>query len=571
MLSVKRLLYVILIVLGICAIFMIYNLNENKTTAISVQNEVYSIEELKQGGKIDKSQETVFYLIGNREKDIYKDIFKNVEKIMKDMKVSYRIRDSISTDEMRVGESVLIFCDDIINEHANLQEISAFLENGGKAVFAAGLAEGYEDAYLNPVLGIVEKSIKEAYTEYVFRDGFFPVQRTEMVYSGFSASTFIYIRDNADIYVKEKEKGVPIIYSYPYGKGESLVINATILDQIENMGFLTSGLGELLDDFIYPVLGSESVYLDNFPMVTQINDKVSMELYGRNTESFVRDVIWPVFQGMLLRNDVKYTSSVLALSSKDDFLEINRSLFHMMGRSALKFDGELVYASNCKESGPYYQNTTFIERFKKSFEDYDIISLVMLADGTASDAVRELGGNIRVVRGNLNRDDEKERMAIDTQFWVFPKATSGVDMEGGGLMSITSVLASYGYLSHAMDINMLVTMNEGAPVWDDYKKQLEVFETEILRNTGYLEEVTLKGTQNIINSYLNLTYTWKKTENIIVLHADSYRDGQTFLYRTKGKIKKIDGAEYEEIGRGWYMLKLHEKEAIIELEYEVRQ
>ena len=570
MLSVKRLCYVILIVLGICAVFMIYNLNESRAKAVSVSNKVYSIEELIQGGKIDKSQELTFYVIGDNEKDIYKDIFKNVEKMMKDMKVSYKIRDAIGADEMRAGESVLIFCDDVINAHANLQDVSAFLENGGKAVFAAGLAEGYEDAYLNPVLGIVEKSIKEAHTEYVFQDGFFPVQKTKMTYSGFSASTSIRIGDGAEVYVKEKEKGVPIVYSYPYGKGKALIINATLLDRIENMGFLTSGLGELLEDFIYPALGSESVYLDNFPMVTHINDKVSMELYGRNTESFVRDVIWPVFQGMALRNDVKYTSSVLTLSAQNEFLEINRSLFHMMGKSALKFDGELAYASNYEEPGPYYQNTQFIETFKKSFENYDIISLVMLTDSEFSNAVKELGGGIRAVRGNLNQDNEKERIAMGTDLWVFPKATSGVDMENGGLMSIASVLSSHGYLSHAMDINTLVAMNEGDPVWDDYKKQLEVFETEILRNTDYLEGITLKETQNIVNSYLNLTYTWKKTEDTIVLHADSFRDGQTFLYRTKEKIREIDGAEYEEISSGWYMLKLHEKEVIIQLEYEVR-
>ena len=305
-------------------------------------------------------------------------------------------------------------------------------------------------------------------------------------------------------------------------------------------------------------------------MVTNINDKVSMELYGRNTESFVRDVIWPVFQGMALRNDVQYTSSILALSSKDEFMEINRSLFQMMGRSALKFDGELAYASDYEGDGPYYKNSRFMERFKNSFENYDIISLVMMNDGTVVDAVKELGGGIQAVRGSLQQDDPIERMAVEKDFWVFPKATSGVDMENGGLMSIASVLASYGYLSHAMDINLLVSMRENEPVWDEQKKQLELFETEVLSKTDYLNEVTLKGTQNIVNGYLNLTYTWKKTEDTIVLHADSFLDGQTFLYRTKGRIKSIDGAEYEEISKGWYMLKLHEREAIIQLEQEVR-
>ena len=88
-------------------------------------------------------------------------------------------------------------------------------------------------------------------------------------------------------------------------------------------------------------------------MITYINDKACMKLYGCSTESFVRDVVWPNFQGISLRTDTPYTSGILTVaSSEKSFPTVNDSLFTTIGKSALQYDGKLIY----KEDIVYFGN-----------------------------------------------------------------------------------------------------------------------------------------------------------------------------------------------------------------------
>lgn len=314
MLSVRRLFYVILMVLGICGMFLLSNINEKDTAIWSVKQEVRRDVEKKQKilkgenrDNLEKTEEVQFYILGDEKKEFYGDIYRNVCGLMEDLKVSWKKRSCIGDEELRDHKAVFIFCDDTLHSYVDLRRLANFIEAGGKVILAAGLAEGYEDSYLQPVLGIVEKTIKESYPKLRFQKGFFPVQEEEMTYDGYHASTWIAIRKEANVYVEDAEGKVPIVYSYAYGNGVTLLINSTILQDQRMMGFLAAGIGCLVKTFVYPVVGVESIALEHFPEVTSIDDKFCMKLYGRNTEAFVRDVVNPVLQGMAVRQQLPYS------------------------------------------------------------------------------------------------------------------------------------------------------------------------------------------------------------------------------------------------------------------------
>ena len=326
MLSVRRLFYVILMVLGICGMFLLSNINERDTAIWSVKQEVRQDVEKKQKilkgenqDNLEKTEEVQFYILGDEKKELYGDIYRNVCGLMEDLKVSWKKRSCISDEELRDHKAVFIFCDDTLHSYVDLRRLADFIEAGGKVILAAGLAEGYEDSYLQPVLGIVEKTIKESYPKLRFQKGFFPVQEEEMTYDGYHASTWIAIRKDAKVYVEDAEGKVPIVYSYAYGNGGTLLINSTILQDQRMMGFLAAGIGCLVETFVYPVVGVESIALEHFFEVTSIDDKVCMKLYGRNTEAFVRDVVSPVLQGMAVRQQLLY--SIICEEGSSDRVE----------------------------------------------------------------------------------------------------------------------------------------------------------------------------------------------------------------------------------------------------------
>lgn len=564
MLSLKRLFYVLFIVCSICGIFITYSLNENRDTVASIRNPVIEDEELVHGKSMPASETPYFYVVGSQKKADCKEIYHNVCQLMDDLKVSFCKKDAIGEAELKNERAVIVFCDDVVNSYVDLPLLAQFIEKGGKVIMAAGVAEQYEDAYLMPVFGISEKTIKKTCQMFHFEKPFFVLQETDMAYDGDNASVCLKLRKDASVYVKDGKDQIPVVYTYPYGKGETLVLNATLLKDSRCMGFLAAGISILLGEFIYPVLGTECIYLDHFPMVTYANDQVCMKNYGRTTEAFVRDVVWPVFQGMAVRNEVRYTSSVLCVSGgKKAFPAISESLFHTMGKSALCYSGELAYASDYSGTAPLYRNNEFIRAFDDTYENYQMSSLVMMSGQSVRESVDALPMEIRMVRGKLDAKKDKERMAVLKDYSVFPEATRGMELEGGNMLAVASVLTSHGMVSHTFDMNQLISVEETAPGWEENKVQLEAFEKKIMQKTDYLWKVTLSETKNRLKSYEKLKYTWKRKGSSLIIYADQFVAGQPFLLRTDGSVSKSSGAEYEEIGNHYYLLRMNSEKAVL--------
>ena len=279
------------------------------------------------------------------------------------------------------------------------------------------------------------------------------------------ASTWLHERPDATVYVEDDEKKVPIVYSYPFGKGETLVINATLLSDDRSIGILAAGLGSMLEEFLYPVVGTECVRLDNFPIVSYANDAVCMKLYGRTTEAFIRDVVWPVFQGMAVRHEIVYSS----------------------GQSGVL---------------------------------------------------------------------EQDHLGL-------PEATEGLNPEDGVMFAVSSILASHGMISHVFDMNHFNFESEEAATWNTDKYELEEFEKKIFSKTGYLQKMSFAETENMVNSYLGMNYTWERNDRMMEIMADHIVEGQPFFLRTEQKIENAEGAEYMKISDDYYIVRLHATKAVL--------
>ena len=537
MLSWKRMLYVVLIVSVVSCVFMIYNINEERARHIRIRNVQEEEREFVSAGQVSEEKKPMVRLIGDKKEDIYKDIYRNTRQLFDNLHFTV-IEETRLDAEKLDGEELIVFCDDSLSSYTDLTELGAFIERGGKVILAAGLPEGYEDSYLWPFLGIREKSVRENYNRLSFEESLMPLQFDEVVYDGYNASTWLSIDEDAEVYVRDADKDVPILYTCDRGKGRICLVNGTFLADVRCMGLLTGALSVTEKDFIYPVLGTRTVFLDNFPMITFINDKVCMQMYGCSTESFVRDVVWPGFQGM----------------------------FTTIGKSALQFEGELIYAANCKDPGRICFNRQFIDEFEEVFRNYEIQGLALQSDHFTESMLEIPGTRIGFVRTRL--DGEGAGFSCDKEYLEFPAATAGNSMEEGNLFAVTSVLASYGMISHVFDINTLIAEDESTASWDRDKKQIEIFESEILRNVSWLEKRVLSQTGDDIRSYLNLEYGWKKEAGRVELDCSNMVKGQAFYYRTDGKIADAEGLTYEEIGNGYYLLRVVENHAVITMEGE---
>lgn len=572
MLSWKRMLYVILMVTVISCIFMLYNINEERARHINITNVQVESKNFTDIRPIETAEKPFVWIVGEDAEDggnFQAEIAANVKQIFRNL--HYVLNEVTDLEPEKLGKNdLVVFCDDSVGTHTDLIKLEAFLSGGGKIILAAGLPEGNRDSYLWPILGIREKSIRENYNRLHFEEPLFPIQEEEMDYEGYNMSTRLSVDENAKVYIRDADSGVPLLYVRTYGEGAICLLNGTFLSDIRCAGLLTGAVGTLQEDFCYPVLGTKTVFLDNFPMITFINDKVCMRMYGCSTESFVRDVVWPNLQGMSLRTQTPYTSSVLGVaSSEESFPGINDSLFTAIGKSALQFGGELVYAANCTDKESIVFHHAFIEKFDSIFTNYKIQGLVMQTDSFQEEMMDIPNAKIKAVRMNLR--GENAGFSCNDRYLTFPAATYGNSLEEGNLFYIASVLGAYGMISHVFDINTLIAENEETASWDSDKKQIGLFETEVLKQTAWLEGCVLSQMKDDVKSWLNLEYSWKRKGNTIILDGSNMVMGQAFFLRTQGEILGAEGADYKKAGNGYYLLRMQQNHAVITMDNETTQ
>jgi hypothetical protein len=551
MLSYKRLIGLIAIVLFVSIGFFLINFQESTHEEITIENKQFAIQTLNDAGETIEN-ETQFVLVSS---DFENEIYLNMKQ-----QLDAWGKANLSTDQLKnfdiKKEIVYIFCEDEIRKTTDMEALVGYVEQGGTVFFAAGIAEGNAETYLHPILGITNKSYKVVGSSFLLSDGFLPFQEEEMKYNGFSSSTWIQLREKATIYVKDIENGEPVIYSYSYGEGKSLVVNATFLEEKNCMGMVAGLLSNEIEGFIYPVYNAELFFLDNFPVVTYVEDEICLALFGRTTDDFVENVIWPVFQRVAIKDEIKFTSSVMTMISGDPFFpELETALFYTMGKSALVYDGELIGAADYSKEGVIIRNDSFYDSFSKFFPAYQIQALA-ISNGKYRENESE---SFKVIRGYMFGDSETMFICepgVENNVYQFPVITDGFTLDEGNAFTIAMQIAVKGVLSQRVDINTLIVDEDENPVWDQEKILFAEYQERIMDSIDWLDSITLSETGNYIHGYDSLQYKVSIQEEQINLHCSNYREGQSFYLHLPYEIEEVVGANIEKLNGNYYLIQV---------------
>ena len=554
MLSLKRLMYIVLVVAVLGGMFLVYNIHENRPAGTQIQNTPAAEREFIHAGQMDEGEKPLIWILGDSGNGIYG----NVRQLCEDLHLPLAGEGYLDADRAETRDLV-IFCDASVCRYADAEALERFIAGGGRVILAAGFAE--DNARLRQVCGIAGCSTEENFHELAFEKPLLPVQPEGAYYDGDGGSFRMEADTDASVYIRDGGTDVPILYTYPWRKGGVCLINGNFLKDIRYMGLLTGAISALLPDFIYPVLGVKSVFLDNFPVVTSDDNEVCKQVYGYSALGFVQDVVWPAFQGMSLRSNTPYTSCILAAApSAERFEAMDDALFAAVAKSLLQFGGEMAYAADCPEDGRVVLNRDFLNSFSAAFPDYTVRGLAVGNDSAELPDIP--GADIRFVRGML--ENRNLRLSWKDGLTVFPAATCGNSMEDGNLFSICSVLGAYGMVSHVFEADAFIA-RDGNAAWDDCKQQLALFE-ELLSRAPWLEGRTLSRTEGDVRSYQGLDYGWKRSGSRVDFYCGGAAKGQAFFYHTDGRVAGAEGLSYEDAGNGYYLLRVQENHGVITLE-----
>lgn len=553
MLSVKRLLYIVVAVAILGGITLAYMIFDAQTDSVQNATQERSTAAFTEERNVEIGEKPRVWIVGNAEDKRDGMIYSNVSQLCDDLHLT-----TIKTDQIDLAETqssdVIIFCTSAVSTCVDIDELETFIAEGGHVILAAGLPQDATETLPFSVLGIEQAGLMDTPHKLVFEKPFLPLQPEEAYCAFASESAYVRVSSDVTVYLREAQNNVPLLFTHDWHEGNICLINGTFLEDSTYAGLITGSLCALLPDFIYPVLGTKTVFLDTFSTVSSDDDS-GRQAYGYSPEGFMQDVVWPALQGMSLRTETPYTASVAITSLEDTSKTVDTNLLATLGKSVLQLNGELASAASQSGDGESALDTNALDTFGVVFPNYTVRSLVFEPTNAPSSLASSLPETITAVRGTLQQSSL--RLSWEDGRLVFPAATWGNSMEDGNLFALYSILGAYGMVSHVFDTHALASWENNTALWDSDKKQLGLFESDILDRTRWLTGTTLAQTADIVRSYQDMDYNWTIEGEHVQLMCSNIREGQAFLYHTTASVEEAQGLSYEDLGNGYYLLHVY--------------
>lgn len=130
---------------------------------------------------------------------------------------------------------------------------------------------------------------------------------------------------------------IPLIWEKRYGEGWLYVINGGFLTGDYGMGILTGLLARTEEVFVYPVVNAKVNLLDSFPELNNPNEARIRELYSRDSNMFLRDIVWPTMVKLCEIHGLVISARMNVLPT-EEFQSESDLLVSMMERRGCQVD-----------------------------------------------------------------------------------------------------------------------------------------------------------------------------------------------------------------------------------------
>lgn len=548
-LSLKHFSQLMAIVALFSVMFLYLNVNNQVEISPDYDNphlQIPIIEEKQNEDMVSASKQS-YYVVFSGGSEIERRIYDNVRLFLDQMKQPYEVKQFVTAGELQSGIT-LIFCNTHVSEGMDVEVLGEYVKQGGQVIFAAGIPEGFNESYLLPLMGIIEKGNRAESNEWFLQDGFLPEGGWNVVFPDFQASTIIKANDEVEILIEDKVQNIPIVYRMEYGKGSSLVVNGTLLENRYSGGIFAGAVCSLKQELLYPVIGACVIFLEDFPFVLPGYDKECTQLYGRSMESVERELLWPFFVSYASGYNLKYTMNLYEPLEETDISRMNQRLFNYLVKENIRYSGEVMLSSG------YEQNTEnpMTELLKEYFPQYKVQAYSALYGEYQDNAMP-------IKRGNYIGDGEKKQaqdFGWDGRTVSFPVVSSGTSLDECVYQYLAG-LSLYGVVSHSVPAGEMIYTSASYEVVGD---ELGSLLGTIGEHNKWLEGETITGAAEKVISYSRLLLNSQFKEDVMTAHCSNFTKGQKFILYSEKGIKEIQGAKAYKIRGNYYCIEADNEE-----------
>jgi hypothetical protein len=387
--------------------------------------------------------------------------------------------------------------------------------------------------------------------------------------------------------------GVPFLWDKQLEKGKIVVCNDSGLGSKRNRGLLAGAISLINDNFIYPVINSKILNIDDFPAPIPDSNYAAME--NMSIEEFYKTVWWPQMIELGKNYNIKYSNYFIqSYSSKvvppfednssamtpllktmtQELLETSGEQgIHGYNHQPLALEGFLKYDWNYK---PWKNQEDMFEAikaaaasFNKIYPNYELTSYVAPSNVISEDGrkalIRALP-KLKVISGiYIDTYYGQEFSVGEDGVANLPRVTSGFISDDESIWADYNSINIYGVYSHFVHPDDIIDPNRSkGKSWNDmrsdFEKQLQTLNT----NYPWLRPMTNTEASYEIKKYSLLKPYVEYKENQVIVRSDNYADSPYFIMRSKGKLSS-DGCKITQIDDQVYLIQGSSQEFIINI------
>ena len=405
------------------------------------------------------------------------------------------------------------------------------------------------------------------YTKENDPDGKFQNMKLTMPWYNTSNATKTYMSavvESEDGSKIDNEDQPAVIWRKSHDHAYVFCINGDYIKDISGIGILTAIMSESKDLDIYPVVDSQSVIVNNFPMFSFENDDAVEKYYFRNTSSLLENVIWPDISNLAESTGARFTfmaapqinysdNNLVSVREMDYFFRLFSEISSEAGLTTTRDDATSIDEKLTADAGifsNYLSNYKFTSIIARKDELENVLSsknsLIDDVNTIVTDS-QDYGGtklfsyvNDNVINVECPVTSDKYTYSDDFRQRCFQTALAYTNIE----FNMTGVC----------------NPDDEKELWNEEIKSKSTALTSYMKNSKMFTKCSISQADKRIREFMAADYSYKQNSSYVSLDITGAQDTARFIVRLRtGGVENVSGAVCTKVEKGVYLITAQSK------------
>lgn len=518
-------------------------------------------------------------------------LLNNVKRILTDTKKRYEIFDINGQREIQKGYPMSLICFESLDKIQYLGDAIDTLVNGESLVFLVAPEDNAGFSRVSRKLGFLEYGGPVVEEGISFDGKLFPGNASDKIYADevMNFSIPATLNEDCQVFMLSGDSH-PLLWRNPAGRGWIVVYNGSMLRDKMMVGVINRILAIARETYVYPVINSKVVFLDDFPAPasTEYFDEIK-KLYRKTIKEFYSEVWWPKMLGLAKQYNVKYTAVMIDTYNDrtkppfEDEDAINKNELIIMGREIIGSGGELgLHGYNHQSLTLDTRKSDYFgysrwgsekdmeaalrvtkKKLDEAFPNYEFNTYVPPSNVMGDEGIKALKTvfpGINVIASVYYEDTERLSYAQNFEYTSqkiinLPRFSAGYYYGDSNRMAVLNGISAYGVISHFIHPDDF--MDEERSEGKGWLEQLDSYENllrEADRNFGYLRAQTASEAASEVAKYIGLDYSTDYGESEIRVRTNAKKFPMFMMLHSEKPLGVSSNCVYKPIGDADYIV-----------------